>query len=700
MAVALLVSLGAMSALDLSPISRCVQLLQGLGKQIERESKQEQEMFESFICWGQKVVDTKTASNSAAESRIDMLNQYLADIDAGRVEFTSERQDLEKEIEELHGDLEVAKQMRTQENKDFQVAEDEMNKAVSALTSAVDVLGKATKKHTMMLVKTDSTQGFAERVTEGASLNHALELGEKFLSKGDAYFLRRLLTGEVPKADWKKLNRKATFKMKYKARSTNIQNVLKKLLNTFQTNLKEATDKEAASKKTYDTLKGTKDGQLDKAEQSLTKMEKENGAKGMSKADASKEVSDLTTQVSNDKTFITNTQESMATKTTEWKERSKIRAGETAAISEAVSILASDDAKDNFKKSGASQGFLFLQTSQRSALMSRVSQQIQETARATNDKRLLALIGSATGSGNVALKGVVRAIDKMIVKLREDEAKDLSDKQDCEKTRMKDVRDAIEAGRDIDDKTDAIASLTSQIADLKRALADTQAELKVATEEINEAKKLRAEEKGEWTVSDGEDKEASETVGQAMTVLQKFYKDKALFLVQKQAPPPATWEGDYTGKTGEAGGIIGILKLCQDDIDKDRTAAKADEDKAQAAYDKAFKAFEEQEKALKTDIGVQQGVIGGHEGTVEDTTKERGTKKGELDATMKKISNADPDCNYIEVNYPLRVKNRLIEIDGLQKAKAILSGASFAKPADENREVKPGDALLQSLHRH
>ena len=36
-----------------------------------------------------------------------MLKQYLADIAAGRVEFTSERQDLEKEIEELMGDLEV-----------------------------------------------------------------------------------------------------------------------------------------------------------------------------------------------------------------------------------------------------------------------------------------------------------------------------------------------------------------------------------------------------------------------------------------------------------------------------------------------------------------------------------------------------------------------------------------------------------------
>merc|ERR1719420_568296 len=134
-------------------------------------------------------------------------------------------------------------------------------------------------------------------------------------------------------------------------------------------------------------------------------------------------------------------------------------------------------------------------------------------------------------------------------------------------------------------------------------------------------------------------------------------------LVQKQAPPPTppTWEGDYKGKTGEAGGILGILKLCKEDIDKDRSSAKADEDEAQAAYDKAKTAFEEQEKALNTAISELEGQIGDKEQKVETDTESRSTKKGELDATMKKIENADPGCNYIEVNYPLRVKNRQTE---------------------------------------
>lgn len=701
--VALLASLACVSALDLSPITRVVQLIQNLGKQIEKDHKAEEEMFETYICWGKGVVDTKTAANSAASSRIDMLTAYLADIAAGRVEFTSERQDLEKEIAELTGDLETAKAMRDQENKDFKVAEDEMKKAVAALTSAVDVLGKATKNHTasMVSVKTSVNQGFAEREAEGVSLNQAVELGKKFLTKGDAFFLQRLLTGEVPNHDWKKLNRKATFKMSYKARSGKIQAVLAKLKSTFARNLKDAQDKEADAVATHKKLKDTKDGQLKKAQDSLTKMEKENGAKGMSKTDAENEVKNLKADVVADTKFIADTTASMATKTTEWKARSVLRTKEAAAMSQAIGILSSDDARDNFKKSGASQGFLFLQTTQRSVALAKVSQQIQDVARVTNDQRLLSIVRSAT-AGN--FDAVIAAVDKMVTTLKANEKADLAHKQDCEKTRMGDVRDAIEAGREVDDYTDSITSLVAEIKDLNHELDETKAQLQAAKDEIAAALKIRNAEKAEHAISDADDDEASKTVQNAVDVLTKFYKDNNLSLVQKDGaepppPPPATWDGAYGGKTGESAGIIGILTLCKEDIDKDRKSAQDDEDVAAAAYTKLEKENAAEQKAYGESIGDLNGRIGTKGASLSADKKSRDTKHGEMKATMTKIENANPDCNYIEVNYPVRVKNRQLEIDGLLKAKAILGGGSFAKPADPNRDVKPGDAFL-AIHRH
>ena len=50
-----------------------------------------------------------------------------------------------------------------------------------------------------------------------------------------------------------------------------------------------------------------------------------------------------------------------------------------------------------------------------------------------------------------------------------------------------------------------------------------------------------------------------------------------------------------------------------------------------------------------------------------------------LDNLLEKIEKINPNCEYYEVNYPMRTKNRQIEIDGLNKAKAILQGCTHPR---------------------
>merc|ERR1719456_2219262 len=93
-----------------------------------------------------------------------------------------------------------------------------------------------------------------ERTEASMALQRAVEMGKRYLSKGDAAFLERVLSGEVPEVDWKKLNRKATFKMKYKARSTKILSMLKDMLQTFKDNLADATAKEEEAEEAFKKL--------------------------------------------------------------------------------------------------------------------------------------------------------------------------------------------------------------------------------------------------------------------------------------------------------------------------------------------------------------------------------------------------------------------------------------------------------------
>jgi len=135
------------SAVKLNPITRVVELLEGLAKKVEQDGKVEEDLFETYVCWAKTVIKTKTATNEAAEARIEELEAYIDDIKSGRIEFTSERTELEAQIKALNQEIETAEDLREKEKADFEAAKDEMTKAIAALEQAVEVLDEATSKH-------------------------------------------------------------------------------------------------------------------------------------------------------------------------------------------------------------------------------------------------------------------------------------------------------------------------------------------------------------------------------------------------------------------------------------------------------------------------------------------------------------------------------------------------------------------------
>merc|ERR1719174_2040268 len=254
--------------------------------------------------------------------------------------------------------------------------------------------------------------------------------------------------------------------------------------------------------------------------------------------------------------------------------------------------------------------------------------------------------------------------------------------------------------------SDTVTRLTEEIAKLADEIKGLEAEHKKVKEELDAAKKIRGEENAAWKVTDKDDKEAAETVKSAKDVLANFYKDNKLSLAQQgkapevtageaPPPPPPTWEGGYGGKTGESMGIVSLLTMVHEDILKDQATAKAEEDASQKEYDEFEKDSKAQMKALTDDKNEKEKVKGKKETAKTDTEKSRNTKKGELDGVLDKISKINPNCEFFEVNYVMRVENRQIELDGLQKAKTILEGGSFTAGPDPNRDIKPGDAFLQ-----
>lgn len=334
---------------------------------------------------------------------------------------------------------------------------------------------------------------------------------------------------------------------------------------------------------------------------------------------------------------------------------------------------------------------------------------LQRAAGEAKDGRLLALAARLAAGAGSHFTAVIKAIDDMVALLKDEENTDLERKETCEKNRAEDTRQAILKARAMDESSELISKLMSEIAALQAEIEETEATIAKTEEDLAKATRIREDEHTAWEASDKDDTDAAATVKSATEVLSEFYTQNNLMLVQKHKkqptieagkappPPPTTWDAPYGGKTEQSSGIIAILSMLEEDILSDKTKAKAAEDEAQTEFDAFKKETEAQIEALNEHVSTLSGTKAEKEEGKQQEISLRSATKAELVSVMQTIKDAEPGCDYFTINYPVRLQNRQIEIDGLRKAKAILEGATFDAP-DPNRELKPGDAFLQRRH--
>merc|ERR1719456_541538 len=112
------------------------------------------------------------------------------------------------------------------------------------------------------------------------------------------------------------------------------------------------------TQESYDALMESKKAELEAAQTALTDASQEGAARGLNKQEAQDEVDDLKAQIEADEGYIADTEKSFEEKTKEFEDRKKLRMDEIGAISEAIGILRSDEARDTMAASYKSQGYL------------------------------------------------------------------------------------------------------------------------------------------------------------------------------------------------------------------------------------------------------------------------------------------------------------------------------------------------------
>jgi chromosome segregation ATPase len=387
-------------------------------------------------------------------------------------------------------------------------------------------------------------------------------------------------------------------------------------------------------------------------------------------------------------------------------------------------MLNDDDALDLFKstmKTPETSAVAFLQKTDRSA--SKIVKARALIASQSASSPAVALLQhtltSALRSKKVDFSKVLTMIDDMVSLLGKEQKTDGEQKKYCEDELDKndDTKKDLE-GENKSLET-SIAEMKDSIAVLGEEIAALQAKIADLDKSVQEASEQRKKEHAEFEQVVADNVTAMKLIEMAKNRLNKFY-NPALYvappveemsaedrifaaaggelqttpaptglaaaklaagafiqLASDAAPGPAP-EGPSYKKSGKSNsvialmdGLIGELKTGNQDMTKD-------EEFAQKEYEQMLKDAEESRAEDSKSTTDKQEAKAQLE---ENLNEEKNTYKLKVQAladTVATIADLHKSCDFLLENFEVRLSARSKEIEGLKKAKAVLSGADYS----------------------
>merc|ERR1719195_1752497 len=332
----------------------------------------------------------------------------------------------------------------------------------------------------------------------------------------------------------------------------------------------------------------------------------------------------------------------------------------------------------------------------------------------------LALTGRAHTSGG--FEKVIKMIDEMIALLGKEQMEDDHKKEYCalQFDDSDDKKKALE--RSIAGEESSIASAKEAIATLASEIAALEAGIRALDLAVAEATAQRKDENAEYKALIASDGAAQEVLAFAKNRLNQFYNPKlykpppktelsagdriysnmggelttaapggiagtgitVLAQVAEHshkraapAPPPGTW-GAYATKSEEGTGVIAMIDLLIKDLQKEMTEAETQEKDSQADYEQMMKDSADKRTMDSKSLTAKGSAKADAESALQAHTLARADGAKELMATMKYISSLHAECDWLLQYFDARKQARAGEVDSLNKAKAVLSGADFS----------------------
>merc|ERR1719229_943593 len=337
----------------------------------------------------------------------------------------------------------------------------------------------------------------------------------------------------------------------------------------------------------------------------------------------------------------------------------------------------------------------------------------QASSANSKDRVQLDLITLALHGKKIGFEKVIKMIDDMIGTLKQEQTDDDSKKTYCaaQFDSTDDKKKALE--RSVSDLASAIASAEGAIATVKDEIATLGAGVKALDKAVAEATEQRKDENAEFKSLMASETAAKELLKFTQNRLNKFYSPK-LYVPPANAELsaedriytseggiiPAAAAGGIAGtgiavlaqvsahsqekedtcggykKSEESSGVMAMMDLLIQDLDKEMAEAETEEKDAQADYE-AMLADSRAKRAADSKALTEKGAAKADlDGDLEAAKESKASKSNELAATLEYMASLHAECDWLLKYFNARKAARAGEIDSLVNAKAILSGAS------------------------
>lgn len=652
-------------SLDSSPVSKVIKLLKDMQDQLMSDKKAEEEMFDKMACWCKVNGAGKTDAVDVAGRKISDLDSRIQAMTAKASQLESSIKQLEEEVATNTASLSASTNMRDEEHSQFNANEKDMLLSIDSLKHALVVLAKSQGqgggKYSFLQQSSESSEFASVKARlRGITTDDLLN---QILTKDERSSLHEFMQAG------------------YAPQSTEILGVLKQMKVEFEKNLADMQGTEKTSGSEFAALKSAKNAELKAGEKLIKEKTAQLGRTKVANAEAKEDLEDTTNALSADQAFLVDLKERCSVSSSEWEQRSAVRAKEIMAVSEAIGILTDDDAHDLFHKS-----LSFIQMSSTRRVVTK-AQRAREAAsrilmRQASKSGNKALVQLAASTRLDAFGTVAKSIEGMITDLRAESADEVKHKDYCNEAMHENEMAALAEGEgitdvstQINDFASAMSTLADQIAAIKAEIADTLLNVQRANED-------RAAESKQFQALVADQRATQVILQKALDRLGKFYEAQFMQLqarhhaVQGTAgpPPPMGSFSDYKQNSGSGSVMTMIESIIADAKESETDAIKAEND-SEAAYHsmlkESFSSVEAKQRSV-TDKTEQKAKA--ETGKVS-SEGDKEAAQAAAESLAKTLQQLHASCDYVLANFQVRQEARASEVESLQAAIAALKSS-------------------------